>query len=40
MTDPQCNSREAGVASYDGFFADAIARLHVERRYRLRFLEE
>jgi 5-aminolevulinate synthase len=35
MIDPQWNPREARVASYDGFFADAIARLHGERRYRI-----
>jgi 5-aminolevulinate synthase len=35
MTNPRWNFREAGPTSYDGFFADAIARLHVERRYRI-----
>ena len=35
MTNPQRSFREASVAGYDGFFADAVARLHVERRYRI-----
>jgi 5-aminolevulinate synthase len=35
MTNPQRCFREASAASYDGFFADAVARLHVERRYRI-----
>ena len=35
MSDCQWLSREAGVARYDRFFADAVARLHVERRYRI-----
>ena len=34
MTNPHCNFREARAESFDGFFADAIARLHFERRYR------
>jgi 5-aminolevulinate synthase len=33
--DPQRNPRVAGAAQYDGFFAEAIARLQVERRYRV-----
>jgi 5-aminolevulinate synthase len=35
MTKPQRSFREASAAGYDGFFADAVARLHVERRYRI-----
>jgi 5-aminolevulinate synthase len=35
MTNPQRSFREASAAGYDGFFADAVARLHVERRYRI-----
>ena len=41
MTYHLWTSRDAGlasetdVASYDGFFADALARLHVEQRYRI-----
>jgi 5-aminolevulinate synthase len=35
MANSWSNSRETGSASYDGFFADAVARLHVERRYRV-----
>ncbi|MGH6825225.1 5-aminolevulinate synthase [Methyloceanibacter sp.] len=35
MTNPQRSVREVGAAGYDGFFADAVARLHVERRYRI-----
>jgi 5-aminolevulinate synthase len=35
MSDSRWQSREAGVTSYDGFFADAIARLQEERRYRV-----
>ena len=35
MTNPQRSFREAGAAGYDGFFADALARLRVERRYRI-----
>ena len=35
MTNPQRSFREASAAGYDGFFADAIARLQVERRYRI-----
>jgi 5-aminolevulinate synthase len=35
MTNPQRRFREASAADYDGFFADALARLHVERRYRI-----
>jgi 5-aminolevulinate synthase len=35
MTNPQRSFREASVAGYDGFFADVVARLHVERRYRI-----
>ena len=35
MTNPQRSFREANAADYDGFFADAVARLHNERRYRI-----
>jgi 5-aminolevulinate synthase len=35
MSDSRWQSQEAGVTSYDGFFADAIARLQKERRYRV-----
>jgi 5-aminolevulinate synthase len=35
MTNPQRRFREASAAGFDGFFADALARLHVERRYRI-----
>jgi 5-aminolevulinate synthase len=35
MTNPQRSCRNANVAGYDGFFADAVARLHNERRYRI-----
>lgn len=35
MTNPQWIFREAGPTNYDGFFADAVARLHDERRYRI-----
>ena len=33
MTNPQRSCRDANAAGYDGFFADAVARLHIERRY-------
>jgi 5-aminolevulinate synthase len=35
MTNPQRSFHEASAAGYDGFFADAVARLRVERRYRI-----
>jgi 5-aminolevulinate synthase len=35
MTNPQRRFHEASAAGYDGFFADAVARLRVERRYRI-----
>jgi 5-aminolevulinate synthase len=35
MTNPQRSFREASAAGYDGFFADALARLRLERRYRI-----
>jgi 5-aminolevulinate synthase len=35
MTDRRWESRKAGVTSYDGFFANALARLQDERRYRV-----
>jgi 5-aminolevulinate synthase len=35
MTDRRRHSRKARAANYDGFFADAIARLQAERRYRV-----
>src|SRR6201988_770194 len=35
MTNPQRSFREAGAPGYNGFFAAALARLHVERRYRI-----
>jgi 5-aminolevulinate synthase len=35
MAEQWSNPRETEVASYDGFFAEAIGRLHVERRYRV-----
>jgi 5-aminolevulinate synthase len=35
MTNPQRSFPEASAAGYDGFFADALARLRLERRYRI-----
>jgi 5-aminolevulinate synthase len=35
MTNPQRSFPEASPAGYDGFFADALARLRLERRYRI-----
>ena len=35
MTNPQRSFSETSAADYDGFFADAVARLHSERRYRI-----
>ena len=35
MADRQWNSWNSGITRYDGFFADAVARLRDERRYRV-----
>jgi 5-aminolevulinate synthase len=35
MTNPQRSFPEASAAGYDGFFAEALARLRLERRYRI-----
>jgi 5-aminolevulinate synthase len=35
MAEQWSNPRETEVASYDDFFAEAVGRLHVERRYRV-----
>src|SRR5688500_1410241 len=35
VVDGQWESWETGGTRYDGFFADAIARLQAERRYRI-----